>query len=264
MRFIHKSRGAESWFVKQNPSIHTRVLQAACRVFTEKSFGSARMSEIAKLAGVAVGTVYLYFPSKESLVHGIVDDFVERMTSYIAPYFAEENFEQMIAAVIHQVLVFARGEEAVIRLIDLRNGLGYTSERLEAEQQQIAVIAQLLRRQIDAGVIYPYDPDVLTEMLRGLIEWAYKTSLLWKVRDLDEYEAVIVRFIQRALLIRPSCDLQVNDGSLVREDLRTTKNTKNTKISCLSCFSWLNPFLTTSYIRPAIRRRTMVSLVRED
>lgn len=191
---------------KADPSIHTRVLQAACRVFNEKSFSGARMSEIAQLAGVAVGTVYLYFPSKEALVNGIVDDFVERMTAHIAPYFQDENFERVIATVIHQVLLFARQEQAVIQLIDLRNGLGYTSERLAAEKQQIEVIAQLLRRQIDAGVVYPYDPDVLTDVLRGLIEWVYKTSLLWKFHDMADYEALIVRFIQRALLIHSPCN----------------------------------------------------------
>lgn len=191
---------------KADPNNRARVLQAACEIFNEKSFGSARMSAIAQRAGLAVGTVYLHFPSKEALVHGIVDDFVERMTAHIAPYFADENFEQMIASVIHQALVFAQREEAVVRLVDLRNGLGYPAERLASEKIQLATIVTTLRQQMEAGVVYPYDPDVLAEMLRGLIEWVYKTALLWKYRDIAVYEEVAVRFIQRALIVHPAFD----------------------------------------------------------
>lgn len=187
---------------KADPTTRARVLQAACEILNDKPFSSARMSAIAQRAGVAVGTVYLYFPSKEALVHGIVDDFVERMTAHIAPYFVEENFEQMIAAVIHQALVFAQREQAVVRLVDLRNGLGYSAERLASETQQLDVIISLLRRQMEAGLVYPYDPEVLAEMLRGLIEWVYKTALLWQYRDMAVYEEVAIRFIQRALLVQ--------------------------------------------------------------
>ena len=191
---------------KANPNNRARILQAACDIFNQKSFSSARMSAIAQQAGVAVGTMYLYFPSKEALVHGIVDDFVERMTAHIAPYFADENFEQMIASVIHQALLFAQREQAVVRLIDLRNGLGYSAERLASEKQQLDAIVQILHQQMEAGVVYPYNPEVLAEMLRGLIEWVYKTALLWKYRDMAVYEEAMVRFIKRALLIHPSFD----------------------------------------------------------
>jgi len=193
---------------KADPNNRSRVLHAACEIFNEKPFNSARMSAIAQRAGLAVGTVYLYFPSKEALVHGIVDDFIERMTIHIAPYFADENFEQMIAAVIHQALVFAQLEQEVVRLVDMRNGLGYSAERSASEQQQLDTIIHILHQQMEAGVVYPCDAEVLAEMLRGLIEWVYKTALLWKHRDMAVYEEAVVRFIQRALIIQPSFDAQ--------------------------------------------------------
>ena len=107
---------------KADPEVRSRVLLAACRAFNDKSYTTARMSDIALEAGVAVGTVYLYFPSKEALVHGIVDDFVERMTAHIAPHLSGGDFESMIARVIHSVLEFAQQEREVIQLLDLRNG----------------------------------------------------------------------------------------------------------------------------------------------
>src|SRR5215471_3787056 len=45
-----------------------RILAAAERVFARRGFFAARVSEIAKDAGVADGTIYLYFKSKDDLL----------------------------------------------------------------------------------------------------------------------------------------------------------------------------------------------------
>src|ERR1700712_4608559 len=48
------------------------VLDAALALFIEKGFAATRVEDIATRAGVSKGTVYLYFPSKESLLEGLV------------------------------------------------------------------------------------------------------------------------------------------------------------------------------------------------
>lgn len=53
------------------------LLDAALRRFLEVGFGAARVEEIAALAGVTVGTVYRYFPSKEALVQALVERHVD-------------------------------------------------------------------------------------------------------------------------------------------------------------------------------------------
>jgi len=50
-----------------------RILKAAERIFAEKGYYKARLAEIAKLAGVAEGTVYEYFGNKETLLLSIPD-----------------------------------------------------------------------------------------------------------------------------------------------------------------------------------------------
>jgi len=46
---------------------HAEILQAARRVFADKGFSDASVDEIAQAAGVAKGTVYLYYPSKRDI-----------------------------------------------------------------------------------------------------------------------------------------------------------------------------------------------------
>jgi TetR/AcrR family fatty acid metabolism transcriptional regulator len=49
------------------------ILKAATEVFARNGYFSSKVSDIAKAAGVADGTVYLYFKSKEEILHSIFD-----------------------------------------------------------------------------------------------------------------------------------------------------------------------------------------------
>ena len=52
------------------------ICTAALDVFSEKGFAAAKLDEIARLAGVSKGTLYLYFKSKEDLFRAVVRDTV--------------------------------------------------------------------------------------------------------------------------------------------------------------------------------------------
>jgi AcrR family transcriptional regulator len=48
------------------------LLEAALALFVEKGFAATRAEEVARLAGVSKGTLYLYYPSKEELFKAVV------------------------------------------------------------------------------------------------------------------------------------------------------------------------------------------------
>ncbi len=56
-----------------------RILRAAIRVFARKGFYATRVSEIAKAAGVADGTIYLYFKNKDDVLVSIFEDGIGRL-----------------------------------------------------------------------------------------------------------------------------------------------------------------------------------------
>ncbi|NLY88943.1 MAG: TetR/AcrR family transcriptional regulator [Firmicutes bacterium] len=58
----------------QGEETKERILQAAAEVFAEKSFHAATISEITNRAGVAKGTLYWYFPGKEGLFIGMMEE----------------------------------------------------------------------------------------------------------------------------------------------------------------------------------------------
>ncbi len=61
-----------------------RILAAAVRVFARKGFYATRVSEVAHAAGVADGTIYLYFKSKDDLLVSLFEHHVERLLAFLA------------------------------------------------------------------------------------------------------------------------------------------------------------------------------------
>jgi TetR/AcrR family fatty acid metabolism transcriptional regulator len=55
-----------------------RILEAATRVFARKGYFAARVSDVAKRAGIADGTIYLYFRNKEHLLVSLFDEVMSK------------------------------------------------------------------------------------------------------------------------------------------------------------------------------------------
>jgi TetR/AcrR family transcriptional regulator, fatty acid metabolism regulator protein len=55
------------------PDKRDRILDAATKVFAKRGFFAAQVADVAKRAGVAAGTVYLYFKSKDDLLLSLVE-----------------------------------------------------------------------------------------------------------------------------------------------------------------------------------------------
>jgi TetR/AcrR family fatty acid metabolism transcriptional regulator len=101
-----------------------RILDAAVRVFARKGFHATRVSEVAKAAGVADGTIYLYFESKDALLVSLFEDRVERLLAFLD---AELPRAQTAS-------------EKLRRVIELQLGL------LESERDLAEVLTVILRQ----------------------------------------------------------------------------------------------------------------------
>jgi TetR/AcrR family transcriptional regulator, fatty acid metabolism regulator protein len=101
-----------------------RILRAAVKVFAKSGFFAARVSEVAKAAGVADGTIYLYFKSKDELLVSLFEDRVERLLFYM-----REELPKLEGA-----------PARLRRVIELQLGL------LEGERDLAEVITVILRQ----------------------------------------------------------------------------------------------------------------------
>ena len=99
---------------KQRQERETLILQAAEEVLMEKGYYETSIDEIAARVGIAKGTVYLHFPSKEDLVIAIFERDMQQLLQYID-------------AIMSQALI-SRGK--IEAIFDLMHG-GIISKRMQ-------------------------------------------------------------------------------------------------------------------------------------
>jgi AcrR family transcriptional regulator len=96
------------------------ILVAALEEFSQAGFAAARLDDVAKRAGVAKGTIYLYFRDKETLFQEIVRDMLAPVVGSIevlgqADVPMRELAERIVALFVHEIYETRRRD--VIRLI---------------------------------------------------------------------------------------------------------------------------------------------------
>src|SRR5215213_1510633 len=97
-----------------------RILSAAERVFARRGFFAARVSEIAKEAGVADGTIYLYFKSKDDLLISLFETRMERVNQMLAAAIADETSpKQNLLTFIYTYLDLVRDQPAVAEVLTI-------------------------------------------------------------------------------------------------------------------------------------------------
>jgi TetR/AcrR family fatty acid metabolism transcriptional regulator len=68
-----------------------RILRAAIRIFSQKGYFNSKISEIARLAGVADGTIYLYFKNKDDLLISLFEEKMGEVVAEIRTRVADEG-----------------------------------------------------------------------------------------------------------------------------------------------------------------------------
>ena len=92
-----------------------RVLRAAIEVSAERGFRGAATSEIARRAGVAEGTIFRHFKTKDLLLRHIVEPFVKRVLAPIAMRGTGQIFDAEYASFADFLRALASNRLQVVR-----------------------------------------------------------------------------------------------------------------------------------------------------
>src|SRR5512138_2190574 len=128
-----------------------RILRAAVDVFAQNGYFNAKVSEIAKTAGVADGTIYLYFDGKEDL---LVTIFREHTRNYLQSLERElatisRPEDRIRTTVRHHLETLGRDRAlAVVAQVELRHSLKFLSL---FSQQEIADYLNVIRKVVEHG-----------------------------------------------------------------------------------------------------------------
>src|SRR6266487_170302 len=92
------------------------IQDAAMRVIARKGMAAATMQEIAEEAGVAKGTIYLYFRDRDELVEKTFETAITQLIEHVEKAMdGEESLEEKIRAVMTAKLAFFRENREFFR-----------------------------------------------------------------------------------------------------------------------------------------------------
>ncbi len=107
------------------------ILRAAIKVFAQKGYFNSKVADIAKKAGIADGTVYLYFKSKDEILHSIFDrameEFIAEGKREIAEIETADKRLERIAQ-LHLEKLGADRDLAVVFQVELRGSTKFMEE----------------------------------------------------------------------------------------------------------------------------------------
>jgi len=122
------------------------IMDAGIEVFTEKGFDAATMTEIAARSGTAIGSLYRFFPSKESLADALLLQYTQSVMSGLAEL--EQRVPGMPSAGVAEALVdfmsaLQSQRSFAITLMEGRGG--HDTNRVRFRETMRSGMAKILR-----------------------------------------------------------------------------------------------------------------------
>jgi TetR/AcrR family transcriptional regulator, fatty acid metabolism regulator protein len=137
--------------VPRPQSKRERILRAATDVFAQSGYFNAKVSEIARAAGVADGTIYLYFDGKEDLLTSIFREHTRNYLQSLERDVANVNRpdERIRIAIRHHLDTLGRDRSlAIVAQVELRHSLKFMTL---LSHQEIADYLNILRKIVEQG-----------------------------------------------------------------------------------------------------------------
>jgi TetR/AcrR family transcriptional regulator, repressor of fatR-cypB operon len=179
------------------------LLDAALDLFDERTFHGSAMPELADRAGVAAGTIYRYFPSKEALGNELFRSWklamAERIGAAAAATTAIEGFGRYWDGVVG----FALDHPTAFSFLELHRHDPYLDDESRALVKSIdADVAAFVRRFQRRGEIRKGQAELLVAMVFGAIVGLVKASVAQQ-RKLDARRIAEARAATWAILAPP-------------------------------------------------------------
>ncbi len=184
-----------------------RIIEVARKVFAQKGYHLTTIDEVAKRTGIAKGTVYLYFPSKEKLFLEVLKDGMEGLREKI---FQEikgiDDPKEKIERLIYISLQFFEKHRSLFRTMllgDIPRGEHKKTAKkaFKGYEEFMDWLSDIMREGIEKGVLRELKPQWLAIAFIGIM----KDFLLHFIRKdgktkLTEYYPVISQLFFKGAL----------------------------------------------------------------
>lgn len=146
------------------PGKRDRILQGALSEFATKGVDGTAVPDIAASAGVAVGTIYRYFPTKDAICRALLEQWSDRLDADILAAAPPTATPRAIFRLYwRRLAAFAQAHPEAYRFLELQLPPATRSD------QTLAAIRDLVIRGRREGAMKTLDPLVVVSLLKGAL-----------------------------------------------------------------------------------------------
>jgi TetR/AcrR family transcriptional regulator, repressor for uid operon len=172
-----------------------KIMQSAVEIFAKNGFDRTRMEDIAMAAGLAKGTLYLYFKNKEDLFYAICDHNLEELRNQLSRVFnRKENIMLDARKFYDEYRKESLGGDTIwFEMIALSTRSPRLRKILTENQSKVyQVVKEVLKTQIERGFLREdINVDVTASALIALYNGLALNKLLLQTTDSENQKAWI-------------------------------------------------------------------------
>lgn len=187
------------------------IVEASAHILSTSGYDALTTNKVAERAGVSIGSLYQYFPSKEALVAEVLDQYCDRIETLIAQVFLQSPSAapaQLARAVVHAFYASQAKDPALARV--LREQLPKLG-RLQRLEQVMARISGMVASYLHAhrGILRVKNIERAAFLAVEMGESLVMASILKRPSDsaddvIDEITDVALRYLLRDAPRRPA------------------------------------------------------------
>lgn len=152
-----------------------QLLGAARKVFRDKGYNGATIADVVREAGVAQGTFYLYYSSKNAVAVALRDGLMTKMAAAVEDAMqSSTSFDEKLGSLIGASFQVARQNVDLFKLAFI--GADETHPEMHSESAEhdafLRIITDLLRSASGAGDMKNMDPEITARLVIGMVQQA--------------------------------------------------------------------------------------------
>ncbi len=153
------------------------IINAAVKVFAEKGYHGAAMSEIAKEAEFSTGSLYNFFKNKEELYFSLLSEKIDALESQVDQAMEEaDGIEDKLNNFVVTILGFFERERYFFKIFaEQRSNFDFSSKGFFADvvqekyQQYLLKMVKIMQQGLDEGLFKPMAPAELAMTFIGIM-----------------------------------------------------------------------------------------------
>lgn len=168
-----------------------KIFEASMKLFAEKGYENTSIEEITATVGVAKGTLYYHFTSKEEIFDFLVQEGIKLLQNSVDIKISKYDsyVDKIKAIVLIQIKIVKKYEDIITILLSQFYGNEKRNQRCkEYIYQYIDKIEDIVTKGMQNGQIKQGDAKIYASEIYGLIA----ASLIYKLREKENFEVLKV------------------------------------------------------------------------